>query len=153
MQVLGLVAYVFAADGLDNIIWGSTQEFCDDGELVDVVLSREQRLALEHFCEDTACTPDIDLNIVFLPCKHNLRCTVVTSGNVSGHLRVLYTGQAEIADLQIAVLVYEDVAGLQVTVNDTGGVDVLQTTLSGVSRATCTLYNRHIRGSGTENTG
>jgi len=31
----------------------------------------------------------------------------------------LYTGETEVADLEIAVLVDEDVAGLQVTVDDT----------------------------------
>lgn len=127
-RVAGL-AHVFTADGLDDIIWRSAQEFCNDRELVDVVLSGEKRLALEHFCKDAACTPDVDLNIVFLPCKHDFRCAVVPGGDVSGHLRVLYTGQAEVADLQITVLVDEDVAGLQVTVHDTGGVDVFQPTL------------------------
>ena len=129
MQVLGLVAYVFAADGLDNIIWGSTQEFCDDGELVDVVLSREERLALEHLSEDAASTPDVHLHIVLLPCEHDLGRSIVSGGDIAGHLRVLDTGEAEIANLQIAVLVDENVGGLEVTVDDTGGVDVFQTTL------------------------
>lgn len=35
-------------------------------------------------------------------------------------------GQAEVADLQVAVCVDEQVRGLQVTVQDVGGVDVLQ---------------------------
>lgn len=122
--------YVFAANGLDDIVWRSTEKLCDDRKLVDVVLSWEQRLALEHFRKDAACTPDIDLNIVFLPCKHNLWRTVVAGGNVSSHLGVLYTGQAEVADLQIAILVDKDVARLQVTVNDTSGVNIFQTTLS-----------------------
>jgi hypothetical protein len=41
----------------------------------------------------------------------------------------LYTGKTEVTDLQIAVLIYEDVAGLQVTVDNTSRVDVFQTTL------------------------
>lgn len=94
-----------------------------------MVLSWEQRLALEHLGKDAACTPDVDLNVVFLPCKHDLRGAVVAGGNVAGHLRVLYTGQAEIADLQITVLVHEDVAGLQVAVDDTSGVNIFQSTL------------------------
>lgn len=123
------LTHVLAADSLNNIIRRSAQQFCDDGKLVDVVLSWEQRLALEHFSEDTACTPDIDLNIVFLPCKHDLRGTVVAGRNIAGHLRVLYTGQAEIADLEITVLIYEDVAGLQVSVDNTSGVNIFQSTL------------------------
>jgi hypothetical protein len=41
----------------------------------------------------------------------------------------LDTGQTEIADLQIAVLVDQDVAGLEVTVDDTCGVDILESPL------------------------
>ena len=128
-------SYVLAADGLDNIVWGSSQKFCDDRELVDMIFAREQRLSLEHFCEDAACTPNVDLNIVLLPCEHDLRRAVVAGGNVSGHLRVLYAGQAKIADLQVTVLVHEDVAGLQVTMNDTSGMHIFQPTLPEVSRA------------------
>lgn len=148
-----LSSYVFAANGLNNIIRRSSQKFCDDGELVHVVLSREQGLALEHFCEDAARTPDVDLDVVFLPCKHDLWGAVVTGGHVSGHLGILYTSQAEIADLQIAVLVYKNVARLQVTVDNTSGVDIFQTTLSKVSRASPVLYVGHVPESGRENIG
>jgi hypothetical protein len=122
-------SYVLTADGLDNVIWRSTQKLRDDGELVDVVLSGEQRLALEHLCENAARAPDVDLDVVLLPREHDLGCSVVSCRDVSGHLGVLYTGEAEVADLEIAVLVHEDVAGLQVTVNNTGGVDVFETAL------------------------
>lgn len=121
--------YVLTADGLDNIIGGCTEKFGNDGELVHVVLSREERLALEHLGENASCTPDINLNIVLLPCEHDLGRSVVSGGHVAGHLRVLDTGETEIANLQIAVLVDENVGGLKVTVDNTGGVDVFQTTL------------------------
>jgi hypothetical protein len=123
------ITYVLTADGLNNIIWGSTKQLRDDGELVNVILSGEQRLALEHLSENAARTPDIYLHIVFLPREHNLRCSVVSRGNVTGHLWVLYTCETEVADLEITVLIYENVAGLQITVDDTGGVDVFETTL------------------------
>ena len=128
-----VVSYVLTADGLDNIIRRGAQQLRNDGELVYVVLSGEQRLALKHLREDAPRTPDIDLHVVLLPREHDLGCSVVSRGNVSGHLGVLYTGQAEIADLQIAVLVHEDVTGLQITVHNAGRVDVFQTTLSKVS--------------------
>jgi hypothetical protein len=121
--------HVLTANGLDNIIWGSSEELGNDGELVHVVFSGEQRLALEHLSENASCTPDVHLDVVLLPREHNLGRTVVTGRDVTRHLGVLYTGQAEIADFQIAVLVDEDVAGLEVTVNNTGGVDVFQATL------------------------
>jgi hypothetical protein len=114
---------------MDNIIWGSTKQLRDDGELVHVVLSREKRLALEHLSENAARAPDINLHIVLLPREHDLWCSVVSGGNVSSHLWVLYTGETEVTDLEIAVLVYEDVAGLQVTVDNTSRVHIFQATL------------------------
>jgi hypothetical protein len=99
-----------------------------------MVLAGEQWLALQHFCEDTSCTPDINLNIILLPGKHNLRGSVVSCRNISGHLGVLNTGKAKIADLEIAILVDENVARLEITMNDTCRVDILKTTIGEVSR-------------------
>lgn len=95
-----------------------------------MVLSGEEGLALEHLSENTSRTPDVNLDVVFLPCEHNLGSSVISGGDVSRHLGVLYTGETEIADFEIAVLIHEDVAGLQVTMYDTSGVDVFQSTLS-----------------------
>lgn len=106
------VSYVLAGDCMDNVIWRSPQKFCDDRKLVDMVLSREQRLALQHFCEDTASTPDINLNVIFLPCEHNLRGSVVSRRYISGHLRILNPRKTKIADFQVAVLIYQNVARL-----------------------------------------
>lgn len=100
-----------------------------------MVLSGEQGLALEHFGEDAACAPDIDFHVVLLPGEHDLRCSVVARRNVSSHLRILYTGQTKITNLKIAVLINEDVARLQVSVHDSGGVDVFQTTLAKSAKA------------------
>jgi len=94
-----------------------------------VVLSGEQWLALEHFCKDAARAPNVNLHVVFLPSEHNLGRSVVSSGDVSRHLRILYTGETEVADLEIAVLVHEDVARLQIAVDDTCGVHVFQAAL------------------------
>jgi hypothetical protein len=120
---------VLAADRADNIIWRGAEQFGDDGELVDVVLSGEKGLALEHFSEDAACAPDVYLDVVLLPREHDLRCSVVSRRDIAGHLRVLDTGKAKVANLQIAVLVDENVGGFEVTVDNAGGVDVFQTTL------------------------
>ena len=123
------VTYVLAADSLDNIIRGGSEQFGDDGKLVDVVLAGEQRLALEHLGEDTSNTPDINFNIVLLPSEHDLRSSVVSCRDVTSHLGVLNTGQTEVANLQIAVLVDQNVAGLQVTVDNTSRMDVFQSAL------------------------
>lgn len=98
-----------------------------------MVLSREQRLSFQHLREDATRTPDIHLHIVLLPGEHNLGSPVVSCRHVAGHLRVLDASQAEITDLQIAVFINEDVAGLQVPVDHTGGMDIFQSTLRTVS--------------------
>ena len=127
--MLHAVPYVFTRDCVDNIIGRCAQEFRDDGELVDVILAREEGLALEHLGKDTASAPDVDLNVVLLPGKHDLWRTVVPRRHISSHLRILDSRQAEIANLQIAVFIDQDVAGLQVPVDYAGRVDVFQTTL------------------------
>jgi hypothetical protein len=42
----------------------------------------------------------------------------------------LDAGQTEVADLEIAVLVDEDIAGLKIAMDDTCGVDIFKTPLS-----------------------
>jgi hypothetical protein len=118
---------------VDNIVWWSTKELSDDGELIDVVLSREQRLAFQHLCKDAARTPDINLNIILLPCEHNLRGSVVSRGDITGHLGILNTGQTKVADLEIAVLIDEDVAGLEIAMDDACRMNILETPLFTIS--------------------
>jgi hypothetical protein len=64
-----------------------------------------------------------------LPREHDLRSSVVSCRDISGHLWVLNAGETEVANLQVAVFVDEDVGGLKIAVNDTGGVDVFQPAL------------------------
>lgn len=92
-----------------------------------MVLAGEEWLALEHFGKDTASAPDIDLDIVFLPCEHDLGRPVVSCRYVTCHLGVLNTGQAEVANLEIAILVNQNVAGFQVPVHHASRVHVFQT--------------------------
>lgn len=126
---------------MDNIVrWGSEQ-LGDDGKLVDVVLAGEQRLALKHLGKDTSNTPNINFNIVLLPSEHDLGSSVISCRDVTGHLGVLNTGQTKVANLQIAVLVDQNVAGLQVTVNNAGRVDVFQSALGTWSaKSQCAEY-------------
>jgi hypothetical protein len=83
-----------------------------------MILPREQRLALQHLGKDAARAPDVNFDVVLLPCEHDLGRAVVSRGNVAGHLRVLDTCKAEVADLEVAVLVDEDVAGLEIAMDD-----------------------------------
>lgn len=123
------MTYVLTGNGVDNIIWWSSEKFGDDGELVDVILSWEQRFAFQHLCEYTSRTPNINFHVILLPCKHDLWSSVVSCRDISCHLRILNTSETEIADLKIAVLVDEDVAGLEITMNDACRVNIFQSTL------------------------
>ena len=95
-----------------------------------MILAREKRLALQHFCENTSRAPDVDFHIVLLPREHDLRCSVVSRRDIASHLRILYACQAEVADFEVAVLVNEDVGGLEIAVDDAGGVDVFEAALA-----------------------
>lgn len=112
------IAYILAAYRLDDLVRWGAQQLGNDGELVDVVLAGEEGFPFQHLRKDTACAPDVDLHIVLLPCEHDLRRAVVSRRHVSRHLRVLDTREAKVADFEVAILVDEDIARLQVTVDD-----------------------------------
>jgi hypothetical protein len=94
-----------------------------------VILAWEQWLAFEHLGKDAAGAPDVHLDVVLLPCEHDLRRPIVSRRDVAGHLGILYARQAEVTDLEVAILVYEDVGGLEVAVHDAGGVDIFESAL------------------------
>lgn len=98
-----------------------------------MILAREEWLSFQHLCENTPGTPNVHLNVIFLPCEHDFGRAIVSRGDVAGHLWILYPGKAKVANFQIAVLVDEDIAGFEVAMDDTGGVDIFQTPLLRVS--------------------
>lgn len=84
---------------------------------MDLISPGKQRLSLQHLSKDTCCAPDIYFCIVLPPREHDFWRTVVSGRDISCHLRVLDASQAEIANLEIAILIYENITGLKVTVN------------------------------------
>lgn len=71
---------------------------------------------------------------VALEAQHDLRGSVPPRGDVLGHVpRVLLrvhgeaSGQTKVANLELAVGVDEEIARLQIAMEDIGGVDVLET--------------------------
>ena len=71
---------------------------------------------------------------VALETQHDLRSSVPPSSNVFGHVPCVLLGvhrkascQTEIANLELAIGVYEKITRLEVAVEDVGRVDVLQT--------------------------
>ena len=83
-----------------------------------MVFAREERLALQHFSEDTSRTPDIDFHVVLLPREHDFWSSVVSCRNVSSHLGILDASEAKVADFQIAVLIYQNITRLEISVYD-----------------------------------
>jgi len=125
-----LIPYILAAYRLNDLVWWGAQQLCNDGELVDVVLAWKKWFPFQHFRKDTPCAPDINLDIVLLPCEHNLGRAVVSCRHISRHLWVLNARKAKVTDLQVAVLVNKDVTGLQVAVDDPCRVYVFQAALT-----------------------
>ena len=91
------------------------------------ILSGKEGLALKHLSENASRAPDVDGDIVFLPREHDLGGPIITRRHVAGHLRILYSGKTKVtylgccavsqrkagqegSDLEIAILVYKDVA-------------------------------------------
>jgi hypothetical protein len=123
------VTHVLAGNGVDHIVrWGAKQ-LGDDGELVDVILAREKGFTVQHLGKDATGAPNVHLDVVFLPREHDLRSSVVSRRDVASHLGVLNAGETKVADLQVAVLVHENVAGLQVSVDYASRVHVLEASL------------------------
>lgn len=117
-----------------------------------VVLAREQGLTLEHLGKNASCTPNVHLDVVLLPGEHDLGGTVVAGRHVTRHLGVLDPGETKVANLQVAILVDEDVARLEIAVHDTGRVDIFQATLVDFLRQTATKQSSNIPESGTKST-
>lgn len=89
-----------------------------------MVPPRKKWLPLQHFSEDASCTPNINMFVISLACKHGFRGPVVSGGNVARHLRFLNSRQPKIAYLEIAVLIDQDVSRVQVTMNYTNRMDI-----------------------------
>jgi hypothetical protein len=94
-----------------------------------MIFSWKKWLSLKHLCENTACTPDVHLDIILLPREHNLRRAVVSCGDIASHLGILNTGKTKIANFEIAVLIDKDITRFKIAMDDASGVDVLQSSL------------------------
>ena len=93
-----------------------------------VVASGEERLAVGELHEDAADGPDVDGGGVVGGVEQQLRGAVPPCHHVLRHHVALGGGarQPEVADLEVAVGVQQQVAGLEVPVDHVGGVDVLE---------------------------
>lgn len=153
----GQVAHIFlcagGSDACQGLLVGSTQEVENLVQLVDVVAALEEGAAAEKLGENAANGPDVNCRCgvsgvsvvanfvalltsfgVALEAQHDLGRTVPTCCDILGHISGVFlrvngetTGQAEVTDLQLTVGIDKQVTGLQVTVQNVGRVDVLET--------------------------
>lgn len=91
------------------------------------VFAGEQWFSFQHLGKYAPSAPDIHRDIVLLPGQHDFWSPIISRGDVSGHLGILYSSETEITDLarfrigfvammgskylEITILVNEDVAG------------------------------------------
>jgi hypothetical protein len=88
------------------------------------VFAGEQGLAAEHLSENATHTPHVNRFGIFLESQHNFRSAIPSCCDVFGHEpRIIFgrscrSGQAEIADFQIAVCVEQEIRGFEIAVED-----------------------------------
>lgn len=110
-------------------------------QLIHIIPSLEDRLPREELSKDAPHAPHIDRRAIVRKAQHDLRRAVPPRGDVLRHealvgrAALLLGGavgggvaarEAEVADFELAVGVDEEVAGLEVAVEDVGGVDVFE---------------------------
>lgn len=116
-------------------------------------LSGQQWLPSNEFSENTANAPNINGRRVLPPRENHFRssiparCDVVGERGLRGHQRVnIGARQSKVANFEVAVAVDEQVAGLQVAMEDTARVDVLKASQNLVQEELNVLVAEHLIG-------
>ena len=60
----------------DLLFFGSSHDFNDLNELINLGISQKGWLSIDHFYQDASCGPDINLASVISGPKNQLRCTI-----------------------------------------------------------------------------
>lgn len=120
-------------DLVDQLGRGTAEELGDHSELLFLRARGQEGLPDDELGEDAADGPDVDGAGVLPPREDHLWRSVPSGGDVVGERSLvgLQLGdvgscEAEVANLEIAVGVHEQVPGLEVSVIDSSGVDVLE---------------------------
>ena len=110
------------------VLLGRSSKDAEDLEdLVDLRVTREERLAGSHLGEDTADGPHVDTSGVLAATEQNFGRAVPESDDlvsVGAERDAEGASETEIGQLQVTLLVDEQVLRLQVTVEDAVGVAV-----------------------------
>lgn len=95
--------------------------------LIQVVVSREEGSPSQKFSENAANGPNIEGISVVGCIEYDLGCSVPSSDDVFSESRsglFVAASETEVTDLEVAVLVEQQVARLEISMDDVRGVDV-----------------------------
>jgi hypothetical protein len=95
-----------------------------------MALPRKKRFPSQHFSKDAPCTSNVNLFVIALPRKDDLRGPVTAGWNVARHVGFLNSRQPKIANLDVAIFIDQNVPWRKVTVNHTSRMNILQAALS-----------------------
>mmetsp|Transcript_28317 Transcript_28317/g.83162 ORF Transcript_28317/g.83162 Transcript_28317/m.83162 type:complete len:375 (-) Transcript_28317:10-1134(-) len=138
-------------DVVDVLVVGGADDVRDEVELVDVVLTWEERLPPEELCKDAPHRPHVDGLRVLLPRQHDFRCPVPPRGHVLRHeprvvlFGVCHAREAEVTHLEVAVAVEEEVGRLQVPVEHVCRVDVFEAAKDLVEEVLAVVVGERLR--------
>jgi hypothetical protein len=76
---------------------------------------RKHLLSHQHFIQKQTCTPNIAFLVVLLQLQH-LWTSVQRSASPLGHLHLNVSGQTEICDFELFVLIEQQVIGFEIAV-------------------------------------
>lgn len=116
-------------DELDVLLPLAPQRVDDQLQLVEALRPGEHGLPPEDLGEDAAHGPDVDRGPVVVAREQQLGGAVPARDHVLGHkLPVALAGprEPEVAYLQVAVGVHQEVSGLEVAVKNIGRVEIFQ---------------------------
>ena len=137
------------ARGAHLVERGRAEHVDDLVHLLERIGGQEHDLAVEELAVDAADTPHVDGEVVVLGAEEELGRAVVLRDDLLGHVAVLVelddSGQAEVAYLEQAVAVDEQVAGLDVAVDDARRVEVLDAAQYLVEEELDVVLGEHLR--------
>lgn len=137
--ILGFSSLEFGEGGLvvretgdtgPAVVGGGTMEVEDFEDLINFRITHEEGLLLDHFSEDATDGPDVNTERVLLLAQENFRGSIPESFDFVGQSLdgdTKSSGKTEISELDGTILVDQKILGLQVSVNDSSRVAVVDT--------------------------
>lgn len=115
------------ADKSHIFMCGCSQNRNRSFDLVQVIVSREQRSSTKQLSENAADAPHIQSVGVVASIQNNFWSSIPSCNHIlrqSSRRLFIASGQPEVANFEVAVLIQQQVARFQVSMNNIGAVDV-----------------------------